>query len=215
MNDTLEQQPSNLKLSSIEERALSLLGNGISAESTAAALGVTPARISQLLSDEAFSEEVTKLRYKKLQKHNRRDAKYDDIEEKLITKLDKSLPFLVKPRDILSALQIINGAKRRGQDSTETAVANTNIVNIAIPTAIAQKFTVNINNHVIKAGEQELITMQSGTLLDKIKAERAEKEVDNEESIQETTSNNHLEGRSENDSDERSTRSKTIEELGI
>jgi len=49
--------------SSTEDRALQLLGNGVPAESVAAALGVTASRISQLLADPIFSEQVTTLRF--------------------------------------------------------------------------------------------------------------------------------------------------------
>ena len=44
---------------SIEDRALVLLGAGIGGEAVANALGVTPARISQLLSEESFSNAVS------------------------------------------------------------------------------------------------------------------------------------------------------------
>ncbi len=67
--------------SSIEDRALVLLGAGIGGEAVANALGVTPSRISQLLSEQAFSDAVSTLRYENLQKHNNRDASYDTIED--------------------------------------------------------------------------------------------------------------------------------------
>ena len=68
----------------LEDRALSLLGSGISAESAATALGVSPSRISQLLSAPEFAEQVAELRYNNLQQHNHRDANYDSLEDKLL-----------------------------------------------------------------------------------------------------------------------------------
>ena len=69
---------------SVEERALHLLGSGVPADSVASALGVTPSRISQLLAEDSFSKKVAALRYDSLQKHNRRDGKYDSLEDTLL-----------------------------------------------------------------------------------------------------------------------------------
>jgi hypothetical protein len=151
--------------SSIEDRALVLLGAGIGGEAVANALGVTPARISQLLSEQAFSDAVSNLRYENLQKHNNRDASYDNIEDKLLAKLEQSLGFILKPRDLLNAINTINSAKRRGQSSPDQVVNQQNIVNLVLPSVIAEKFTVNIDNQVTRAGEQELHTLPASNLL--------------------------------------------------
>jgi len=169
----------NIVLSSTEERVLSLLGQGISAESVANALGVSPSRISQLLSDENFANKVAQLRYEKLQTHTKRDNAYDDIEDELLLKLKKSMPLMFRPETVLKAIQVINGAKRRGQSAPEQIVNQQNIVNILLPAHINNKFTTNINNQVIKAGEQELLTMTSGNLIKTLETKKEERENDN------------------------------------
>jgi len=162
---------------STEERALSLLGAGVAAESVASALGVTPSYISQLLSDENFANQVATVRYESLQKHNVRDESYDSLEDKLLEKLEKQLPLIMKPETLLKAISTINGAKRRGQSAPDQAVNSQNIVNLVLPAVIAEKFSVNINNQVTKAGEQELHTIQSGTLLEQVESRREEREL--------------------------------------
>jgi len=149
-----------------ESRALSLLGSGIPAENVASALGVTASRISQLLSSKVFADKVATLRYENLQKHNTRDSSYDSIEDKLIEKLEKQMPLIMRPMETVKALQAINGAKRRGQSSPDQVVNQQNIVALVLPKAIVQKFTTNIVNQVVKAGEQELVTMPAGNLLE-------------------------------------------------
>lgn len=153
---------------SIEDRALKLLGSGVQAEAVAGALGVTPARISQLLAEDAFSKQVASLRYESLQKHNKRDNKYDSLEDNLLEKLKKSLPLLVKPESILKAIATVNGAKRRGQSAPAQVTNQQNIVNIILPNVIVEKFVTNGDNQVIRAGEQDLVTMQSGNLLKQV-----------------------------------------------
>jgi len=149
-----------------EDRALALLGSGVSAEAVANALGVTPSRVSQLLANKEFADQVATLRYENLQQHNSRDLAYDSLEDTLLTKLEKAIPMMFKPLDITKALQAVNGAKRRGQTApSDGSVNQQTIVQLLLPTQITQKFTTNVNNQVIKAGDQELLTMQSGNLL--------------------------------------------------
>ena len=155
----------------LESRALKLLGKGINQESVASALGVSAGRISQLLSDSDFATKVANLRFEALQTHSERDAKCDELEDKLLIKLKASLSLMTKPDTILKAYQIVNGAKRRGLDSTSGAAsATTNIVNLMLPKVITQNFVVNSNNQVVKAGDQNLFTMSSGDLLKKVEA---------------------------------------------
>jgi hypothetical protein len=165
--------PSNLVLTSLEERALSLLGSGCNSESVASALGVHPSRISQLLAEKVFADKVSELRYKNLQKHNARDGAYDSIEDRLLEKLDKAMPLMVRPETILKAISIVNGAKRRGASAPDQVTNQQNIVNIIMPKVISQKFTVNINNQVTRAGDQDLMTMPSGNLLKQVEAAEA------------------------------------------
>lgn len=151
-------------LSSVEERALKLLGNNLGPEVVAQATGVSVSRISQLLSDPSFSSKVMDLRCNALQKHNDRDEQYDAIEDTLITKLKDLIPFMYKPGEVLGAIRIINGATRRGIKAAVHEGTNTTVVNITLPSIITQKFVTDINNQVISAGEQELITVQSSSM---------------------------------------------------
>jgi hypothetical protein len=162
----------NVKWNATEERAIKLLGNGLGPEQVATAVGVTPARISQLLADQDFATAVAELRFQNLQKHNEIDASYDELEAALIDKLADVLPLMLRPMEILKALQVINGAKRRGQSAPEQIVHQNTVVNLVMPTAIIEKFTMNSNNQVTNVGAQTLQTIQSGTLLASAKAKQ-------------------------------------------
>lgn len=148
-------------MTSMESRALELLGSGVEASVVASALGVSQARISQLLSDEQFSKQVTELKFKSLQKHNARDSTYDEVEDSLLVQFKEMSPLLTRPMEILKALQVINGQKRRGQASPETIHTSQPIVNLTIPVQVINRFTRDINNQVIEAGSQTLLTIQS------------------------------------------------------
>jgi len=151
-------------VTSTESRALELLGSGVAPEVVASALGVTPSRISQLLSDEEFARKVTELKYATLQKNNHRDSEYDSTEDALIEKFKEMMPLLMRPMEILKSLQVINSLKRRGTGTPENIHTTQPIVNLTIPVQIIHKFTRDINNQVIDAGDQTLLTMQSNKL---------------------------------------------------
>lgn len=158
--------------STTEEKALDLLGKGIANEIVASALGVTPARITQLLADENFAAEVQKRRFLNLQKNTMRDNVYDEIEDELLKKLKKSLGLIIKPDTLLKAITVINQAKRRGNTNTAAITDKTDIVQIAMPQIIKQKFVTNVNNQVIQVGERELTTMDADTLQTKLEESR-------------------------------------------
>lgn len=155
--------------SSTEDRALSLLGQGLSPVVVASAIGVSESRISQLLSQAEFASAVAELRYKSLLSHNERDRKYDDLEDALLEKMKNILPFMVRPMEILKALTTVNAAKRRGAGSSQEAATQTTIVQLIMPSAVLNQYTaqsiqLNTHNQVIKAGDQSLVTIQSGRM---------------------------------------------------
>ena len=147
-----------------ESRALELLGQNIHPSHVAAALGVTEALISQYLADPEFVSSVAELRFKNLAKHNQRDLAYDSMEDALISKLNDLLPFMMKPLEILRAIQVINGAKRRGSAAPESLIQKQEVISLTLPIQIVNQFTTNSANQVIKAGEQELVTVQSAQM---------------------------------------------------
>lgn len=162
-----------LNATTTESRALALLGDSIDPETVASTLGVSSSRISQFLADEEFAKQVVILKFEKLTAHNERDSAYDNLEDALIVKLKKSLPFLIKPEIILKALQTINAAKRRGQAAPTQVVNQQTIVSLTLPTKIIQQFTTNIHNQVTATTDRSLETMQSGQLLKQIEDKSA------------------------------------------
>lgn len=148
-----------------KDRALEFLGLGYSQEKVAQTIGVTPGAISQLMAQDDFREAVRAKRTEALRKHTELDSKYDSVEAKLLDKLEKALPLMLisKPRDILDAIKVVNGAKRRGAEVAPT-VEPTKTVVLNMPIQILQHFTTTEvqklpNNQIIKAGTQDLLTL--------------------------------------------------------
>jgi len=171
---TMNLPASNASFSPQEQRALELLGIDTPAVAVAAALGVSESRISQMLSSDVFSAEVARLRYERLKRHSVTDDAYDKIENKLLQKLEADLCLIMQPMQVLKALQIINAAKRRGASSSPAVLQSQNIVNITLPSTLAKQYIqVNINNQVVKAGEQSLVTIGSQNLLKQLEGSKS------------------------------------------
>lgn len=151
-------------LSATESKVLTLLGQGFAPEMVATAVGVSPARISQLLSQDEFAQQVAELRYKQLAAHTERDSKYDTLEDQILDRLRTSLSMVFDPMKLAKLLQVVNSAKRRGAAAPEHLTTQQTVVQLNIPTAILQQFRVNVNNQVVQAGQQDLITVQSANM---------------------------------------------------
>lgn len=154
----------SLSATTTESKALDLLGSGAAPTQVALALGVDPSYISQLLAQEDFARQVTERRYQALIKNSSRDAALDSLEDALISKMKNLIPLMCKPSEIIHAFTRINQAKRRALTATELPSQVGNVISLTLPIQIVQHFQVNSNNQVIKAGAQDLVTVQSGRL---------------------------------------------------
>jgi hypothetical protein len=159
----------------IQGRALELLGDGIQASVVAQTLGVTDSYITQLLADDIFRKGVVERRFQHLQKHNARDARYDQLEDKLLEKLEDTMGMLYDPMKVAKILATVNQAKRRGSGEAGSISQQNVVVNLTLPNMVVERFKVtkDTNNQIIEAGEQTLVTIQSGTLLENAKAKFA------------------------------------------
>jgi hypothetical protein len=155
------------------ERALALLGAGHAPEMVASAIGVTPARISQLLSQDEFAQAVALKRYESLTKVATRLEAYERVEDKILERLEKSLSMIFDPMKLAAILAKISAAKPKSLaiEGTNLGAGRAETVTLNIPTLILNKFqvTMNVNNQVISTtgaeGEtKSLVTMASSSL---------------------------------------------------
>jgi hypothetical protein len=155
-------------LNSTDQRALELLGAGVSTAQTALAIGVSESRIAQLLSDDDFSGRLAERRFASLAKHNARDEEYDQIEDQLIKQLKTVLPLVIQPEKIARLLQVVNQAKRRGASSPDNIVQKQTVIKLQLPVQIINKFSTNSSNQVVTVHdgvqEQSMVTVQSGQM---------------------------------------------------
>lgn len=171
-NQPMNSNGQELVLNGTKERALELLGSGIASSLVAQSCGVSESYISQLLAEEDFLKAVVERKFQHLQKHNARDAAYDSMEDEILGKLKSQLGMIFDPMKLAKILQMLNAAKRRGAASSEAVTQQATIVTLIMPTKIVERFSVvkDIDNRIIEAGDQKLVTMQSGTLMDRLRS---------------------------------------------
>jgi predicted transcriptional regulator len=158
---------------SVRDRALELLGDGLSPSIVASALGVSESAISQYLSQDEFKQEVLEKRYEALASNNKIDRRYTSLEERVLDKLDKSIDMIYDPMKLAGVLRTLNGAVRRGSAAPQQMTEQKTAVTLNMPTFVLQRYTtqVNINNQVVavvdeSGNKQSLVTIQSKTLSD-------------------------------------------------
>lgn len=144
-------------------QVISYLKSGVTPIEISRALGITPGAVTQLMATPEVATELTRLREEQAIRSSAIDAKYDSIEEKLLNQLEKTIPLLMRPGEIAGVLTRINAAKRRGvAHAVQTGPAQ--VLQLNIPIALQSKFVVNGLNQVVEAGDQTLVTMQSGNI---------------------------------------------------
>lgn len=158
------------------QKVKSLLGEGLSQEIVATAVGCTPGYISQLLSDETFKAEVDEIKMKKAAFKTETDRRYDELEDRFLTQLENNVALFRKPRDLLAGLKFVNEAKRKtGAEVGKDLPAE--VVPLRLPAIIMQNnYKVNIHGTMIEVGDRDLAPMPSGELI-KTLEERREREA--------------------------------------
>lgn len=149
-----------------------LLGNGLSNEVVANAVGVTPSYISQLMGQEDFASEVIAKRSAVLASHSARDRTWDSAEDKLLETLHQQLDAggFYKPMDILRAVAVVNAAKRRGNPTPEHLTLTQNVVTLNLPVQVVHTFTKSAAGEVVEVDGQTLVPMTAATLMSQLAA---------------------------------------------
>lgn len=162
---------------STNDRIKELLGNGLSNEVVASTIGVTPAYISQLMSQDDFKVDVIERRTKTLAAHTLRDRSLDAIEDSLIARVGEYVDnhTIYKPADVLRTFAVINNAKRRGVPTQDSTIAATTTVKLILNKQIVQNYVTNAHNEIVQIGEQTLVTMPAAQLLQKLAAVNGKK----------------------------------------
>lgn len=153
----------------MKDKIRELLGIGLSPVVVASAVGCTESNISQLLADEVFAQEVQQLKLMNLTETAHRDRKWDTLEDQLLERLEGILPLLARPLEVINALKMVNGAKRRATSSEiGSSSVSPQTLHLHLPNAIAAKFIVNAQNQVVDIEGRTIATMPAKEVMKRL-----------------------------------------------
>jgi len=148
-------------------RIASLLSTGLPASQVATIVGVSPARISQLLKEESFSlllADKTALAEKDNFEELALSAKYNAAEHSLIQQVMDMAP-VSELRDVTAALRVVaeRQEKMKSRMTTPVQSAPQVIVSITLPSHALPTRTIEMTSQkeVISIGEHALAPMSS------------------------------------------------------
>jgi hypothetical protein len=157
----------------MKDRIKELLGCGIAPEIVASAVGVSAGYVSQLLAEPEFANEVQELKLLNLTGLVERDKKWDTLEDKLLDRLEHTLPMLNNPMQVVTALRTVNGAHRRAVTKDPGNGHVKEIVHLHLPACLNAQFVVNQTNQVVSVEGRSIATMPANAVVEKLKTLRA------------------------------------------
>lgn len=148
-----------------KEKAKNLLSGGVEYSLAARILGCDVSYLSQLMSDPDFAAEVTARQVQNAGDQVQITRKITDLQLKALEKIERLLPYETDLSEIRQCFSALNKATIRTPDVNPDAGKDQQVVPLRLPESITFAFKVDINNEVIQAGEQMLVTMPSQQLL--------------------------------------------------
>lgn len=148
-----------------KDKAKNLLSGGVEYSLAAKILGCDVSYLSHLMADPEFAAEVTARQVANAGDQVQITRKVTELQLKALEKIERLLPFESDLSEIRQCFKVLNSATLRTPDVNPDAGKDQQVVTLRLPQAIALNFKVDINNEVIQAGEQALVTMPSQMLL--------------------------------------------------
>ncbi len=162
----------------LKEKIRRLLIAGAKPSEIAAHLGCDPSYISQLCMDVQFLNDVLEARSLEAAKIKTMNSRYDNLEEKLLDKLEFAANMPMKTFELLRALSVVGGRKREPVLPVSGNLDGKGVVvKIQIPQRMREHFVIDAaRNDVVGIGERSLAPMPSSELIkDAEKLDEAEK----------------------------------------
>lgn len=152
-----------------EDKAAEMLAAGIQGSVVASTLGCDPSYISQLLGRSDFKEKVSALKVARASAGMALDKIYDDTELIAAKQLERMIPLIMKPQELLRAVEVLNKLKRRTAVDAVASNPGTRIVNVILPPVVMTHFQVSANNEVVQVGDNSMLTLPSQQFRQKVK----------------------------------------------
>lgn len=149
----------------IRDRVVALVSQGYNQNIVAAACGVTPGYVSQLLEQDDVREKVVEKRAATLEEAAAVDKSINDLEKRALQLIADKMPFVRGPMEATKMFATLNAAKRRTQQTdASNDSSSVEIVTLTIPKAAMVHIKVNSDNQVIEVEGRSMAPLPSKAL---------------------------------------------------
>lgn len=157
----------------MRDKIIEMLGKGISATQVASAVGCDDSYISQLLSEEGVTEQVTNLKADHFSRYVEQDQIADDAEAEALAKVASLIPFITRPAEAVRVYSVLNAAKRRTVDSLNQANAVAQTITLDLPESSRVRFTITPDKQVVEIEGRSMTTMPAKSLAARLEQRNA------------------------------------------
>ena len=162
----------------MQDRIVEMLGNGIPPANVAIALGCSESLVSQVLSQDGVSEQVTALRAARFAEFAEHDTSIETAESKALKRLDSLIPFITKPAEAARVFGILNGAARKTGAAAGATASPSTVVQLNLPKAAQVSFTLTTDKQVIEVEGRSMVTMPAKSLAARLEQRNAARLLD-------------------------------------
>lgn len=150
----------------MNDKIIALLSAGVPQSMVAKACGVTDGYVSQLMADENIRAQVTEAKIGDIEKGLSVDTSIESLEKLSLEKLEKLIPFMSKPRDLLAVFQAMNTAKKKTAELVGSNIGTPTapLVQINISQAAAIAFRMDSVKQVIEVDGRSMTTLPAKLL---------------------------------------------------
>lgn len=158
----------NLSLTPLQSRIFKLLAQGITPATVAAAVSCDPSYITQLTTDPKFMEALAVAQLERFEANATKAAKYDAIEEKLLTNLEQSVGLVYDPMKLAAILSKLTASrpKTNFDETSNTQLVQNNVLVLNLPNHVAHKYIRNSAGEVIEIDGAPLLSMASTKVIE-------------------------------------------------
>lgn len=155
------------------EFILSALRSGFGEAQIAEALNVTVGAVEQVINAYGLREMAAKN-----SKFENIDSKINNLEDKVLDRLEKSLGFVTKPMELTRMLQVLNSCKRRSlAEGKNIPQDGAKLIQLNLPERMELAVTVNARNEVIGVNGRTMTTIKPARVLEHLKETEASDEI--------------------------------------
>jgi transcriptional regulator with XRE-family HTH domain len=154
-----------------KEQAIALLAQGLSTSQVAAACGVSDSYISQLKAEPEVQEQIQAAMASATMVDMAFDNRLENAESLALERIEKSLSF-ANMGQALSAFRILNGARKRKDESLSPSAQVTVNVSLTLPAAASARYVINNQNEIVEVEGKTMATATPKSL-DLLLASRA------------------------------------------